>query len=296
MSRLLRIALLAYPRERRERDGAVLLDCAAELTASGSSSGWREAAGLVRGGLATRLAVARGDLRAAPWDAAAAQLAVPLAGANLAWWLVGASAAGPPGRWWPAMLAGAGLALLGAVTRRRWLALAGWALTALLLAQTLLRGETDQSVGSRFDGMVGSYTVDLAAAFAPVVLLGLATATRVRGTARIADLAWLAPAIALLGISGPDPGGPFGESPAQTLLLAGLLVTPFALLLLARGDRVRLAGAAAVAAAVAPEAVWLSTIPVPYPGPVGALAVLAALGLLATLGVLTVARRAGRAS
>ena len=36
MSRLLRIALLAYPRPRRERDGAVLLDCAADLMASGA--------------------------------------------------------------------------------------------------------------------------------------------------------------------------------------------------------------------------------------------------------------------
>jgi hypothetical protein len=185
------------------------------------------------------------------------------------------------------MLAAAGVALLGALARRRTLALAGWAGTALLLAQTLVEGETNQSIGSRFDGGLGNVSLDLAAAFGPVVLLGLAGAMCVRGTPRFADIAWLAPPVALLGVPAPEP--------ATTLLLGGLVLAPVAALALARGDRVRLAMAASLTAAIAPEAVWLSTYPIPYPGPAGALAVLTGLGLAAAVLVLAVARRAGRA-
>jgi hypothetical protein len=287
VSRLLRIALHAYPRMRRERDGAVLLDCAAELMASGSSSGAREAAGLARAGLYARLGAARDEVRAAPWGPALERLALPLAAANLGWWLVGASSSGAPlGRWWLAMLACAGLALLGALTRRRSLSLAGWGGTALLLAQTLIVGETNQTIGSRFDADIGNVSLDLAAGFAPVVLLGLLAAGHVRGEARFADLVWLAPPIALLGVPAPEP--------ATGVLLAGLFAAPVAMLLLARGDRVRLAMAAALTAAAAPEAIWLCLYPIPYPGPTGALAVLTGLGAAAALAVAAVARRAGR--
>ena len=106
-SPLLRWALLAYPRERRERDGDVLLDCAAELVAAGASR-LGEAAGLVRGGVAHRLASVRSDVLDAPWGAVGERLAVPLAGANLALWLVGASrlwGSGPLGSWWTLVLA-----------------------------------------------------------------------------------------------------------------------------------------------------------------------------------------------
>jgi len=51
--RLLALCLLAYPRSRRERDGAYLLDLALELA---PESGVRRQAGsLVRGGFAARL-------------------------------------------------------------------------------------------------------------------------------------------------------------------------------------------------------------------------------------------------
>ena len=51
--RLLAVCLRAYPKARRERDGAYLLDLAHELAAE--SGFWRQAASLVRGGLAERL-------------------------------------------------------------------------------------------------------------------------------------------------------------------------------------------------------------------------------------------------
>jgi hypothetical protein len=52
MGRLLDLCLLAYPRQRRTRDGAHLHDLASELAASNGVA--REAFGLLRGGLAAR--------------------------------------------------------------------------------------------------------------------------------------------------------------------------------------------------------------------------------------------------
>jgi hypothetical protein len=149
MSRLLRCALLAYPRVRRERDGAVLLDCAAELAAAGSSPA-REAVGLVAGGIAARAGVARAELRAAPWRAAGVRLALPLACANLALWCTGAAHLHGMslGRWWTGVLLASAAAFLGAVARRRGVALLGWAALAALVGHALLTADYDTH-GSR---------------------------------------------------------------------------------------------------------------------------------------------------
>ena len=291
-SRLLRIALRAYPKEVRERDGAVLLDCAAELAGDGGSR-LREAAGLARGGLARRAGIARGDFGAVPWGAATERLAVPLAAASLAVWGAGALrfwGLAPLGRWWALLLAGAVTALLGALTRDRRLAGTGWALTAAVMAFALVTGELDQQ-GSRFEVTFGTVAVDMVAAFFPLVLLGAATTIRLGGARRADDLHWVAAALAVIALASGDPLGPTG--PAGALLVGGLLGAPILVAVAARGRPVRLAVAAMLGAIAAPEAVWLALYPAPYPGPQGALAMLVGLGLAAGLVVIAVARRAG---
>ncbi len=296
-SRLLRAALRAYPKAVRERDGDVLLDCAADLAGDGGSRA-REAAGLVRGGLAQRAHVARGDLGAIPWRAAAERLAVPLAAANLAVWGAGAAriwGLAPLGRWWSVLLAGAAVALLGALTRERRLAGAGWAVTATVLAFALVTGEYDQQA-SRFEVTFGIVIVDMVAAFFPLVLLGAATTAAIGtgGARRSEDLTWAAAAVAVIALA---PGAPPGTTgPAGALLVGGLLVAPVLAVLAARGRPVRLTMAAMLGAVAAPEAVWLLLYPAPYPGPQAALAMLVGFGFLAALLVVGTTRRAGAAA
>jgi hypothetical protein len=297
VSRLLRAALLAYPRECRERDGEVLLDCAAELARSGSSP-VREAAGLVGGGLAARARAACRDVLDAPWGAALERMAVPLAASNLALWAVGAArvwSPGPLGRWWSLILAGAFLAFVGAVARRRGLALLGWAVCLLLVAQTLVTAYLTQQA-SRFGASLGSLGVDMPAAFAPAMLLGLVAATRLRGAVRPQDLAWAAPVVALVVLSPQAPGGPLGEFPADTLLIAGLLAAPVLAALVAPGDAVRLMVAAALAGVVAPEALWLSTgaIALPDLPDQMLMAYWAGCATVCAVAIGTAVRRAGR--
>jgi hypothetical protein len=228
-SRLLRAALRAYPRRRRERDGAILLDCADELRAAGSPL-IVEAAGLVRGGLAARASGFRSDLRAAPLGEALAILAVPLAIASLAFWIAGAMRLWPIGLWWSLVLGGAVLALLGAVTRRRPLAVGGWILVLALVAQELLAGEIDVSSGSRLDVDVGTYSLDAIAATAPIMLLGLTSALRIGRPARPAHrrAVALTAVAAVLAAAAPEAvwilAGtlPYPGSAAALCLLAGL--------------------------------------------------------------------------
>ncbi|CAN5517610.1 hypothetical protein BH20ACT18_BH20ACT18_06900 [soil metagenome] len=94
IDRLLLICLRAYPRTHRERDGEVLLSLAHELHAGGSSP-WREGAGLVRGGVAERLRLRCRVLVGAPWRAALARLALPLAAVSLAVWVAGVGSVDP---------------------------------------------------------------------------------------------------------------------------------------------------------------------------------------------------------
>ncbi len=93
IDRLLLNCLRAYPRARRERDGEVLLSLARELSAGGSSP-WGEGAGLIRGGVAERLRLRYRGLAGAPWRAALARLALPLAAVSLAVWAAGVGSLG----------------------------------------------------------------------------------------------------------------------------------------------------------------------------------------------------------
>jgi len=284
--RLLRLALRSYPRERRERDGAVLLDCAAELASAGGSSRIREAAGLVAGGVAARAGTARADLASAPWRRTLEALAVPLAAATLAVWAAGAkpvlAVPGPAGRWWSAILVAAAVALIGTLARRRGLALAGWAGTLACFGHSLVMNQA-AAQPARFPGSLGSFGLDVGATFLPLMLLGAAAAIAVRGPARPGDLAWLALPVVAVALSDPAPW-----------LVLGLIAAPFVVAAAANADPVRRLSTALLGAVAAPEAVWLSTGVMPYPGPVAALVVLAAGAALAGAAVLALAVRAGR--
>lgn len=78
----LRAALRAYPSADRELYGADLVDAAADLAASGSTT--REVAGLLRGGLAARTRRVRAGLQAFDRQAAGDALVEPLTGALVA--------------------------------------------------------------------------------------------------------------------------------------------------------------------------------------------------------------------
>jgi hypothetical protein len=119
--RLLRAALRMYPRDRRARDGQVLLDCARDL-----GGGPREAVGLVFGGLTARFG-GRRVTQALPG------LALPLAAVLLALCTAGlrdAVAGSPPGflGWFWTLFYGSALA--GVMAASAALAVAGVALTA----------------------------------------------------------------------------------------------------------------------------------------------------------------------
>lgn len=76
MSRLFDLALLAWPREARRRDGALVVDTATQLIEAGYSSRRGELASIVRSGLSLRLS--RNRFASAPWTDAAALLLAPL--------------------------------------------------------------------------------------------------------------------------------------------------------------------------------------------------------------------------
>lgn len=78
----LRVALRAYPPADRDLYGADLIDAAADLAASGSTT--REVAGLLRGGLGARARRVRAGLRAVDRQAAGDALVEPLTGAIVA--------------------------------------------------------------------------------------------------------------------------------------------------------------------------------------------------------------------
>lgn len=127
VDRLLRFCLRGYPRAHRERDGEVLLALAIELSRHGSSP-WREAAGLLRGGMAERVRIRWRGLVRAPWRAALARLALPLAVVHLAVWTAGIAQFGDPfplGKWWMLVLGGSALGVIGAALRWRAVATIG---------------------------------------------------------------------------------------------------------------------------------------------------------------------------
>lgn len=285
--RLLRACLRAYPAPRRERDGAVLLSLAHDLSSDGSALG--EAAGLIRGGLADRLRIRWRGLVRAPWRPALRRLALPLAAIHLAVWATGIAGIFDPlplGKWWTLVLGGSALALVGAALRRRAVAMIGsLGVLAALAARGLdayLNG-TDAS-GAHFSSYIGSTEVDLDSAMFPAALLLVLAAAalprrrelstpafvRLVGAALPAVGLWLlarpgGPGIGESGGGGPGIGEPGGLLVAALLILTGVAVVWGT----SRRRRDPVAGVlgAAILAVAAPEALYLLLTFLPYGGP-----------------------------
>jgi hypothetical protein len=301
MSRpVLRAALRAFPADRRERDGAVLLGAAEDL-AEGGAPVAREAASLVIAGLHVRAVrlVPRG-LRGAPWRAALVRLALPLAVVNATVWSTAiARWPSPPqlGAWWTVVLAGSTLALTGTASSRRGPALAGaGAVAAAVVAGQLLHR------GGQVGTPVGPGWVDIDAAAVPLVLLLVAAACVPPRPARPATglrrLAWAA----LLPAAGYAAARalPIGTlDPALAALPAGAAGLAFAvgLLRLRRDPAGAVAGALALAA-IAPGAVWtvLGLLGTATDEPLANLATLSVAAAVAAVIVLAPIRRVARRS
>ncbi|MGI8593280.1 MAG: hypothetical protein ACR2ML_02755 [Solirubrobacteraceae bacterium] len=304
--RLLSLCLLAYPRARRVRDGEVLRDLATELSARRGAI--REAFGLIRGGLAARWEDAACGARA-PWGDGLRRLALPLAAANAAVWVVGALRWGTfdLGKFWTVLAAGSLIALAGAVARSRVPALLG-ALMVLgaLLLDGVRSGLSDAYHVSPFDASLGYLPIDLFGAWIPAaaLLAAAALALPVGGERRARTLASRAalgalPALALILLYRHRPLG----TPDTVLVLSLGALPPLAAIggtLGARRNPVAAVAAALALAAWTPEAVWLGTgylpiEPASLPLPL-ALALVLALwsfgGLIAGLAVLGLAKRA----
>ena len=153
--RRIRWALYAYPPELRRAEGDVLVSLASDLVEAGGSSPSREAAGLVRDGLAQRLGVTA----RAPWRAALRRVALVAAGAMCA--LVWGVAA-----WW--------LGKLG------WPLWPGWSWVTALVAPVLILG-----------GHLGGRRTAVASGALLLIGLGIAQANGgLQGSGLRGGLAW----------------------------------------------------------------------------------------------------------
>ena len=203
--RLLRAAVLAWPRRRRRADGAALLGVARDLVDAGAPA-WREAAGLAGAGAAARFGDLARALAAAPWAAALALLAPALAAAvtGLALALVGGWSpfVAREGRAPWALLALAVGLLAATVARRPWLATALAVAGAGGLLALLLEGRTALAWAE-----VGGVAIDAEAVAIPALaLIAIAAPTLRRAHpaagARAVPLAAALGALALLGAGG----------------------------------------------------------------------------------------------
>jgi hypothetical protein len=298
---LLRLALLSFPRARRARDGAVMLDCARDLVDAGGSVR-REAAGLLAAGLQARAAHLAGPAAHAPWGATLDRLALPLAAVVLILFWSGAARTvlfGPLGLWWATAVVAALTAFAGAALRVRPVAVAGWAVLVAVDAYSVLT-QHYLHVGPRFHSMLGSLGVDTQAAVFPLLLLGLASACALRPDGRrplaAAALA-LAGAVGFAALARSQALTPPDSVTAEALLLGGLLFAPLLVAAYAAVTRrpEALAAAALLLAVAAPELVWLTPAMVMgYPGTLGVFATLVGGAAAATVAVLALARASGR--
>ncbi len=282
--RLLRLALLAYPRAARARDGDVLFELSRELVADGAPV-VRECAGLVRGGVAARVRLAAGEIADAPWREALSRLVLPLAAAMLALMAVGASRGGVAMGWtWTLALVGAGCALAGAAWGRRDAALVGALVAGASLALDATRDLA--GAGSRWVADAGVASVNPLAMWicAGALLLLAAAATPAARGDGIRRAAWgAAPACALVVVARLEPAW------AEATVVQGALALVGAVLVVGlvrlRRDPAGALAATLVALAAAPPAVWLLAARAPASleggGALAAYALLAAIALTA---------------
>jgi hypothetical protein len=274
--RLLRICLIAYPRTRRRTDGQELLGTALEL-AGGGSSGLREARGLLIGGLMARVSTFTHRVRSAPWRGGLQTLALPLAAVGLAIWTAGSQhiADNESHGWWTLVLAGSAVALVGAATGSRILALPG-ALVALapVLAHPDLVGS---SVDTHYSSSTGHVSLDVAAAWIPGAILlavccaALPTRPKVTPAQAVARLALAAmPAAILLWVAREVPSKAQADAPTgDRLLFAGIAIAVCVALAIALSaaisgrDAKRGLAATIALAVVLPEAIWLMPVYLP---------------------------------
>lgn len=298
--RVLRLCLRAYPPEGRKRDGEVLLSLARELSGGGSSS-WREAAGLLRAGMAQRARIRWRGLVRAPWTEALRSLALPLAAVHLAVWSAGiAGHPLPLGWWWTLVLGGSALALIGAALRWRAIATAGAVGVFVALAHHGLGAYLEAvNFQTHYASSLGGIALDLDSAMFPaglvLVLASLALPSRpvvsIRALFTLVALALPAVGLWLLAL----PGGPSVSELGGALTAALLIVSALTTIWCAFHRRqAPVAGplGAIVLAVAAPEGVWILPSFLPYDGAwdgVGiavmlATAVIAPLACLALVG------------
>jgi hypothetical protein len=297
---LLRLCSHAYPRSVRERDGAALVDLAEELVEGGSSP-LREAAGLVRAGTSARLRAEIGAIAQAPWFAARARLALPLAAATFALAAAGAGRAEVmSGTEWVGFsvsvtLAAAGTALVGAAMGRRWLA--GWGAFVLTGMLALDAYRDLYGLGSRWHSEVGSAIIDVLVLWIPAGLLLMICAgavSRVPTQTGIRRLAWtVAPGAILFVVASRQPGIVVAD---RVVLFGGFLVAAVLVVVAIarrRADRVTPLVAALLVSVAAGPALWLLASLFRSPAsemPALALGYFALGGLIAATAALSLAR------
>lgn len=254
----LRLCLLAYPLRVRRTEGDLLLALAEDLAAGGGSR-FREALGLLQGGLELRF-----GLSGAPWRAALTRLAPPLAGLFLVVMSVGAllPPAEPlrwPGWTWSAGVVGATLVSCGMAWRRDTPSVLG---AALVLGVCVLDAWRDLGgTGSRWTALF----VDVLPALLPGAALLLVCALAVAGPAvdGARRAAWT--------LSGAGAGVLLATlirdhaTPGTTVLAAAALFVCGALLMAVRRPRsvarIRLAAAPAPEARLAGALALLAAVP-----------------------------------
>jgi len=262
--RILSACLRAYPRARREQEGDVLLTLARDLTRDGSSL-VREACGLITGGLADRLLLARRELARAPWYGARARLAFPVSAALLAVVVTGAIRMSDGIAWigwgWAALLAGATCALVGAAFGIRGVAFLGAAILAILFTLDAARDLGGSQ--TRWVGRVGGASVDMLVMALPAALLLLTSARAIPVVTRrrqLHRLAWglLPAALAIpLATTHSQPVEP-------TLVYCAFAITAaVAIASMVRRDAVERSAAALLAAAASLPALWIGAALLP---------------------------------
>ncbi len=243
--RVLRAALLAYPRDLRRTEGPVLLALAEELI----EDGWpvrREVLGLLGGGLSARL-----RLTGVPWAAAFDRLAFPLAALLLAAMICGSGFDTYGGNWvgWTLGIGigGALAALAGIAAGQRFLAVPGAVLVVFVCG---LDGYRDlYGSGSRWV----AFAVDVLPALLPAAILALAAAAVPRSPALTKGLWALCAALALVLVARLVREN---TTTGTTVLAAGGALVCACLVASVRAGAAARAAAALALSAAAPAALW----------------------------------------
>lgn len=262
--RILRACLRAYPRARREQEGDVLLSLAQDLTRDGSSL-VREACGLIAGGLADRVLLARSEVAGAPWHSARARLALPVSAALLAVVVTGAigmsDGIAGVGWGWAALLAGATSALVGAAFGIRSVAFFGAAILAILFTLDAARDLGGSQ--ARWVGNVGGASVDMLVMALPAALLLLTCARAipvVTRRRRLHRLAWgLLPAALTVPLATTH-----SQSVEPTLVYCAFAITAaVAIASMVRRDAIERSAATLLVAAASVPALWIGAALLP---------------------------------